>query len=513
MTEKHAPDPDAEFVPDEAVPFDGPSARRQDALFESGRMVGTQAAAGAQLDERVLVDLARVMAAGGGGPSEAPAGFTYLGQFIAHDLSFERVTVQPGRLRVGPVPQQRSPTLDLDSLYDVGFGSGEVAWQAADKAKMRLGRTVAADGRPARDDLDLPREPGGRAVIPDKRNDENLAVAQTQVAFIRFHNSIVDALDDGLDAEQRFNQARDLVTRHYQWIVWHDFLPKVCDESVIADVMARGRLAVETGATHGDGTVPKLPIEFSVAAFRFGHSMLRTNYDWNTALDDGAATLDVLFALSATSGGLQTGIPSTAVADFRRLYDFGEDGHAGLGDHEDPGFNFAMRIDTALNGRAGALPAASFAQPGDPPPDDPKFANLAFRDMGRASGRGLATGQETCEFLNGLGAGIAPLTDDQLRNGMNGARLTRLLPADVEAIVQHTPLWFYILREAEVHGGKLHGVGARIVVEVVHRAIEASSTSIFDGTEWEPTPGGDFRMTDLLLKAFGRAHLENPLGP
>ena len=511
MTEKHAPDADAEFVPDEPVPFDGPSERRQDLLFESGRMVGTQAPAESQLGEQLLADLARVMAAGGGGPSEAPAGFTYLGQFIAHDLSFERVTVQPGRLRVGAVAQQRSPTLDLDSLYAVGFGSDEVAWQA-DEAKLRLGRTVAAGGQPARDDLDLPREPNGRAIIPDKRNDENLAVAQTQVAFMRFHNAIVDTLDDGLNAEGRFNQTRDLVTRHYQWIVWHDFLPKVCDESVIADVIARGRLAFETGAAHGDGTVPKLPIEFSVAAFRFGHSMLRTNYDWNAAMDDGAATLDVLFTLSATSGGLTTGIPSTAVADFRRLYDFGGDGHAGLGSEDDPGFNFAMRIDTALNARTGALPAASFSQPGDPPPTDPKLANLAFRDMGRASGRRMATGQEMWAFLNALDPEIEPLTDDDLRNGMGGARITRLLPADVDAIVQHTPLWFYILREAEVHGGKLHGVGARIVVEVVHRAIEASSTSIFDGTGWEPTPGGDFRMTDLLLKAFERPHLENPLG-
>src|SRR4051812_43580383 len=103
------------------------------------------------------------------------------------------------------------------------------------------------------------------------------------------------------------------------------------------------------------------------------------------------------------------------------------------------------------------------------------MSNLAFRDMGRAKDRSLATGQDMVDFLNDHGAEITELTDDELRNGYRGARITRLKSADVDAIVANTPLWFYILREAEVNGGKLHGAGARIVVEIIHRAIEAST--------------------------------------
>jgi hypothetical protein len=518
MTEKHAPNPDAEFVPDDAEPTDGPSARRQDQQFESGRMVGATDGAGLQLDERVLGNLATIMTAGGGGPSDVPAGYTYLGQFIAHDLSFERVTVAPGQRRAGPVPQQRSPMLDLDSLYGSGFESGQVAWQA-DGVKLSLDAAVAVPGRPGRPDLDLPRLDGA-ATVPDARNDENLAVAQTHVAFIRFHNEVVDMLSPPFTGEALFDEARALVTKHYQWIVWHDYLPRVCDETTIADVTAHGRKVFETGATTGDGSVPKLPIEFSVAAFRFGHSMLRTNYNWNEALDDGAGTLDRLFALSANGGDLAPNIPITAVADFRRLYDFAADGHAGLGGANDAGFNFAMRIDTALNARVRRLPAATFTRPGEAPPQDPRMANIAFRDMGRAKGRNLATGQDMVKFLNEHGAGITPLTDAQLRDGAGGADLKRLRPQDVDAIVENTPLWFYVLREAEVHGGKLHGAGARIVVEVVHRAIQASAKASIckpnpDGSRWQPTLGAagkPFRMTDLLRVAFGDAHLKDPLG-
>ena len=162
---------------------------------------------------------------------------------------------------------------------------------------------------------------------------------------------------------------------------------------------------LEKEASAGDGSMPKLPIEFSVAAFRFGHSMLRTNYNWNAAMDDGAATLDRLFELTANGGDLTAGIPTTAVADFRRLYDFGGDGHAGLGDADTPGFNFAMRIDTALNARLGALPPKTFTQPGQTASTDPNMANLAFRDMGRARGQSLATGQRMVEFLQERGRG------------------------------------------------------------------------------------------------------------
>ena len=79
-----------------------------------------------------------------------------------------------------------------------------------------------------------------------------------------------------------------------------------------------------------------------------------------------------------------------------------------------------------------------------------------------------------------------------------------------------TPLWFYVLREAELNGGRLTGVGARIVAETIHRAMEGSRFSIVRDPAWHPTLGPDnatFRMSDLLLFAFeGKKDLLAPLG-
>jgi hypothetical protein len=510
MTHKHAPGTEA----DDDVEAGGPERAR----FESGRLSGETSVA---LPEDLLMDLASVMADGGGRLSDdVPAGHTYLGQFIAHDLSFEVVSPHLDVNRAGVVGQRRSPTLDLDSLY----GDGPPPRPKRDSpyeedgVHLSLGTTVDAQGRPERAGLDLPRKGAdaeadarGEAKVPDDRNDENLAVAQTHVSFIRFHNAVVDSLGVSRDP---FAQARALVRKHYQWIIWTDFLPKVCDPAVVDDVFANGRQVFEPDATSGDGSVPKLPKEFSIAAFRFGHSMLRPNYSWNERMDEGFASLDQLFMLSHNGGNLDgnLAIPSRAIADFRRLYDFDGDGYRDLA-VEDREFNLAMRIDTALNVSLAALPppAANVRKP--VPPGE---RNLAFRDLMRARRRAVVTGQTLLELFNSRPSrlNIEPLRAD-LGKYLGGARLNRLSRAQLATLTEHTPLWLYVLREAEEHGnGKLTGVGARVVTEVVHRAMEASDDSILPLQSWHPTFGPDdetFRMTDLLIAAYGEAHLKNPL--
>ena len=83
-------------------------------------------------------------------------------------------------------------------------------------------------------------------------------------------------------------------------------------------------------------------------------------------------------------------------------------------------------------------------------------------------------------------------------------------------MAERTPLWFYVLREAELNGGRLDGVGARIVAETFHRAIEGSRFSILRHPDFHPTHGRDastFEMTDLLFFAFaGKKKGLNPLG-
>jgi hypothetical protein len=467
---------------------------------------------GHQLPEPNRRRLSQAIVVGGGGNSQIPAGFTYLGQFVDHDLTFDKTSVMLGE-DVSPAEllQARSPSLDLDSLYGAGPDDpGSEKFYEADGVHLKMGKTLAADGLPGMEGFDLPRGAGTtaaakrKAIIPDPRNDENLAVAQTHLAMIRFHNRVVDTLPASVPPARRFARARAKVTRHYQWMLRTDYLPRICQPGVVSNVFTSGRKAFEVGVPATD--VPTMPIEFSVAAFRLGHSMIRRAYDWNNIFDNGSGTLDFLFTFSAGSGTLGGGsrLPSNWIADFRRLYDFNEAGRANLAVPEAQ-FNRAMRIDTTL-----ADPLASL--PGFPADED----NLAFRNLARAEMVKLATGQQMATFLKSKGVNLTKLTTAQIRDGLNGATLEGLTQVQRTALLADTPLWFYILREAELNQGRPKGVGARIVAETFHRAMEGSRTSIVRGSGWRPTLGPDdttFRMVDLLLFAFeGKKNLLAPVG-
>ncbi|WP_211192810.1 heme peroxidase family protein [Actinoplanes sp. TBRC 11911] len=466
-----------------------------------------------------------------------PAGFTYLGQFVDHDLTMDNTaTVLGTEVTVEELLQGRSPALDLDSLYGRG-PDAEPRFYQPDKIRLKTGKTAAVPGDPVAgrdlDGFDLPRVGEGStkgarrlAVIPDSRNDENLIVAQTHLAFIRFHNKIADTLvAQGMTGAELFAKTRELVTLHYQWIVRHDFLPRVIDPAIVDDVFTNGRKLVDAGPGARIDEPPTMPIEFSVAAYRFGHSMVRDQYEWNRFFNSGAgaitkATLPLLFNFSGTSGTLspdgkpddpETGgferLPTNWCADFRRLYDFTE---AGRDDLKGPGVNLTKRVDSLLVDPLKAVPAGSFNGRGSAL--DSIERNLAFRNLTRASMVDLATGQQMAELL-----GEKPLTASQLLDGDgSGAALKDLADDDRDRLVSKTPLWFYILREAEVNDGKLGAVGGRIVVETFHRAIEASRISIVRQPAWRPTLGAEkdvFRMVDLLLfLSDGKEDLLNPLG-
>ena len=469
---------------------------------------------GKQLGEPNMKKIAAPMVAGLGGQSQIPAGFTYLGQFVDHDLTFDKTNVMLGD-NVAPIDllQGRSPSLDLDSVYGNGPNDPESAkFYEADGLHLKMGKTETFGGFPGKQGFDLLRGAGStaaakrKAIIPDERNDENLAVAQVHLAMIRFHNRVVDTLDPAIPPANRFGRARQKVVKHYQWMLKTDYLPRICAPGVVNNVFNQGRKAFEANAVPTD--VPTMPIEFSVAAFRLGHSMIRAEYNWNVAFDNGTGTLDYLFEFTGKSGSLG-GLPRLAAnwtADFRRLFDFSETPAA------KPAlvvpaakFNRAMRIDTKLVDPLATLP-------GFTGPD----ANLALRNLKRAKMVKLATGQQMVAFLNSKGANITKLTNAQVRDGNNGVSLGGLTTAQRTLLLQRTPLWFYILREAEFNGGKLKGVGARIVAETFHRAMEGSNHSIVRDTNFKPSLGPNnqtFRMTDLLFFAFeGKKALLNPLG-
>ncbi|MFJ6671775.1 heme peroxidase family protein [Actinosynnema sp. NPDC091369] len=506
---------------------------------------------GPQWDEETRIALATAMTADVPQPDSAappiPAGFTYLGQFVDHDLTMDRTEAQLGEeVTLDDLVQGRSPALDLDSVYGRGPDDrNDRIFYAADGVKLKVGTTsptpfpdervnVALEG------FDLPRFGAAgvtgadrrRPLIPDVRNDENLVVAQHHLAFIRFHNRVVDELAlRGLTGRRLFTAAREEVVRHYQWMLRTDFLPRIADPAIADDVFANGRRFFEApgrGSTP-HGLHPTMPLEFSVAAYRLGHSMIRGAYQWNrvfnTAGPGGAATLFLLFVFTGTSGNFDPGsalpdldnpnsgtvdaLPTNWIADFRRLYDFTEADRPDLAPPTADGGNVAKRVDSLLVNPLTQLPAGTFDGRGSTIPQIQR--NLAFRNLTRAGMVRLASGQQMAELL-----GVPALTEEQILVGDRGASLESLTDAQKAAVTAATPLWLYVLREAEFHDGRLGPVGGRIVAEVFHRAMEGSRTSIVREPSWRPAFGPDaqtFRMADLLLFAFeGKADLLNPLG-
>ncbi|MER6916281.1 heme peroxidase family protein [Streptomyces sp. NPDC000594] len=510
-----------------------------------------------QISEGLRIKIAEAMTTGNGTAPDpdqpgVPAGFTYLGQFVDHDLTLDATQVALG----DPVPveellQGRSPALDLDSLYGLGPAHPSSSRFYEADGRLRTGDALGVPFPPAfppantdQKGFDLPRAgataPGTQAdrrapLVPDGRNDENLIVGQLHLAFIHFHNRVHERLSaSGLPPAAVFRAARDLVVKHYQWVLRTDFLPRVVDPAIVEDVFTHGRRHFEVPGRGRPGDHPTMPIEFSVAAYRFGHSMVRGAYQWNRVFraggPGGIATLGALFRFSGTAGNLSPGpddlsdledpnsgpnlrLPSNWIADFRRLFDFGAVGRPDLVLPAAES-NVAKRIDTLMVDPLTALPSGSFDGRGRPAPPA-HHRNLAFRNLARAAMVELATGPQLAAQM-----GIRPLTERQIVEGAGGARLDGLTAAERAELVAHTPLWFYILREAEVnrrHPGLLTGVGGRLVAEVFHRSMEGSRSSIVKQRGWRPTlPAhrkGTFTMGDLLLFAFdGDVNRINPLG-
>ncbi|GGU33038.1 peroxidase family protein [Lentzea flava] len=507
---------------------------------------------GPRTDEETRVALATAITANVPQPDSAdpavPAGFTYLGQFVDHDLTMDRTESQLGQdVNLDELMQGRSPALDLDSVYGRGpRDKDDQVFYAEDGVKLKVGTTTPV---PFPDEgtnvpfegFDLPRR-GGTAgtaadrrlpLIPDSRNDENLVVAQTHLAFIRFHNRVVDELAlTGLTGERLFRAAKELVVRHYQWMLKTDHLPRIIDPAIVDDVFTNGRRFFEVPGKHyGRDNTPTMPIEFSVASYRFGHSQVRGAYQWNRVFNStgpgGIATLFQLFTFTGVSGNFDPSsgtpadlddvnrgplftLPSNWIADFRRLYDFTEAERDDLvPPAEFGGGNLTKRIDTLLVDPLTQLPAGTFGGRGTVFTEIER--NLAFRNLTRASMMELASGQQIAELF-----GVEPLTAEQILVGNGGAVVDGLSEEQKARLVEATPLWFYILREAEIGNGRMGPVGGRITAEVFHRAMEGSRISIVRSPYWRPTLGPDsstFRMVDLLLFAFeGKADLLNPLG-
>jgi hypothetical protein len=276
-----------------------------------------------------------------------PAGYTYLGQFIDHDITLDTSSLQ--EILVDPLALQnfRTPMLDLDCLYGAGPNAQPYLYEylpqeigkAPQQDRFLIGKTNAEtsfDG--ARNafrtglENDLPRASSTLGIIGDPRNDENLIVSQLHLAFLKFHNKVVQGLNAGsiprvsIDRSV-FEDARQLVIWHYQWIVVHDFLRRLLDPKQLDLVLDNGSQFYKVAA----GQYPFMPVEYSAAAYRFGHTMVREAYDYNqvftfreTPARLTTATLELLFAFTAKSGNpadnFQVPIPTNWIIDWNRFF-------------------------------------------------------------------------------------------------------------------------------------------------------------------------------------------------
>lgn len=408
------------------------------------------------------------------------AGYTYLGQFIDHDITFDPASSLQQFNDPDALEDFRTPRLDLDCIYGRGPADQPYLYEKPSRTKFILGADRGINGmhRP-----DLHRTADGTALIGDKRNDENKIVAQIQALFLKFHNKVFDELGARFPAgkeDDRFLETQRVVRWCYQWIVLHDFLPKICDSSIVKDLMPgqdhRGPNLQFYLPHDGDAYIP---IEFAVAAYRFGHSMVRPSYALNekafstatfpfngAQIKFGRIPVFVAHAKASTDamngfGEFAPQLPSAWGIDW--AFFFGKLATAKKGQPQIPQPSY--RIDASLVDPLGDLP--EFAAAGVPSP----FASLAFRNLLRGFRMRLPSGQRVAQMI-----GVNPLTEEELWSKRNEEETIQGWPEGVAFLNSHrkwlegsAPLWYYILKEAEIrhHGHHLGQLGSRIVAEVL----------------------------------------------
>ncbi|MEM7202416.1 MAG: peroxidase family protein [Planctomycetota bacterium] len=400
-----------------------------DAADKFGRALpeGTGAATEAQLF--ALAEAMRESAAADGVMLEdpsVPAGIIFLGQFIDHDVTFDVLSQLGEATDLAAIENFRTPRLDLDSCYRDGPEASPYLYDDHRQGHFLVGS--------AENPLDLPRNAQGRALIGDPRNDENGIISQLHLLFLRFHNAVMAEVERGRVTRGRraqesdFDYARRLVRWHYQWIVREEFLPTVVSGEVL-------RAAEAMIAAHDAYCArPLLPVEFSAAAYRFGHSQVRSTYH----LAPGRPAVD-LFRPPAEALASFAPVPATDAVDFDFFFAVAESAPQA-----------AQRIDAHIADEVYELPFASHRSPRD--------RSLPFRNLLRgAKTFNLASGEQAAQFF-----GVPALSRHAAVN---------------DAELDHTPLWFYCLQEAEANGGKLGPVGGRIVAMAILRMLREDPES------------------------------------
>jgi hypothetical protein len=510
-------------------------------------------------DPQALAKLAQDMKAAvdtvkdGPDPEEnilVPAGYTYLGQFIDHDLTFDSTSsLDPSS--IAEPTNLRSPRFDLDCLYGDGPDAQPFMYDPAGEKLLFKDDPVDPSAKPtdfaARD---LLRNPNGRAIIGDKRNDENSIVSQIQLSFVKFHNAVVDELKKRDPTtwntpNNLFVSARNEVRWTHQRLLVEDFLPRIVRADVLENLKGKSPgVRAKNYALYTEDKRSNLPREFVAAAYRFGHSGVRTGYRLNADL---ANRFDIFPASNdpTTTAGADSLLGFDPITNNQVIDNWGrffpntlpgvlptEDRTAPAGDTPDGTIRlqFAYKIDPTLVDPLGVLPRVEVAGEGTAQaaaaaiapstlPDtvvSPPRPSLALLNLLRGNSYRIQSGQAVARALQDKGFPCTTLEDKHLATrqpvqGKDGH--FKFVPIASE-LQQETPLWFYILAEAQAplvdHFGDaefdevelLNGIGAqaqlgwvggRIVAEVFYGLLDSDDESYVNAAPegWKPMLGDD----------------------
>lgn len=412
------------------------------------------------------------------------SGYTYLGQFVDHDLTFDPTSKLEAEIDPGATVNFRTPRLDLDCVYGSGPDDQPYMYEADGERLME-----GAGG-----DVFRFNE---RAVIGDPRNDENHIVVQWHRVMVRFHNTVIGWLshDPSLKKAHRFAKAQQLVRWTYQWLIIHDFLPRILRkqewDKMLTDAV-NSRKTKFTPVMMTRFNEPFIPVEFAGAVYRFGHSMVRPSYHLNDSevrLRDGGHQAKggnrvPIFDVSQPNlNGFRPFAQPTATVplliEWKYFFHFNYKSDDGdlltpvakdrkTGTHR-PVVQPAYRIDTSMTEPLSRLDIPGVAN--NPP-------SLAERNLLRGARLRLPSGQKVAAEL-----GLPPLTKRELvleetpgakegsreeaNNEAVAARLASFKEKniDVESVAAATPLWYYILAEAQMQedAASLGRVGTSIV--------------------------------------------------
>ena len=392
------------------------------------------------------------------------SGYTYLGQFIDHDLTLNPVNHFGPSVTTATMPNLRSAAFDLDNIYGRGPADQPYLY-ATDGRSLLNGRRLTRAGVQT-NAYDHPRLQG-RAVLGDTRNDENVLVSQMHRAFVAFHNNVVAD-----HPKASFEEVRQLVTQHYQWMILTDFLPKLVGtetmSALLPDFGTDGKVTrtapqLTITAQLGPG---RLPLEFTDAAYRLGHSLIRPVYRLNTEMrgteqerriNPALSGRRLIFAASGNAGlnGFRAYPPEWGI-DWNLYFEVDRKLDLASLSQGPARVQAAYKIDTSLVNPLAFLPEfsapagpGSYARDkdGNPLTKIGNIANLAQRNLLRGQQHALPSGQDVARAM-----GIEPIATRDLMVGkatVQGLAENKSIAEYGDSFAHAAPLWFYILAEAQ----------------------------------------------------------------